>query len=197
MPVQPVLSVDDEQMGTFLSQVVPGLRKVGEVKISQAVENQVMSPPLQAKLWVEKESEQLLVTLEYHYGDFMINPFHNTDEKPKFILVRDMEKEAIIMDIIEHAPINIYKNQLYLQQDEEAMFEFLFRILPQLEELVDIRISEEAKQETLYDASNLITSIDLEQQNNLLEINFDLAGIDEKTVQEVLRSVLEKKNIIV
>ncbi|UZW65460.1 DEAD/DEAH box helicase [Priestia flexa] len=163
------------------------------MKISQAVENQVMSPPLQAKLWVEKESEQLLVTLEYHYGDFMINPFQNTDEKPKFILVRDMEKEAIIMDIIEHAPINIYKNQLYLQQDEEAMFEFLFRILPQLEELVDIRISEEAKQETLYDASNLITSIDLEQQNNLLEINFDLAGIDEKTVQEVLRSVLEKK----
>jgi len=193
MPIQPILSVDDEQMGTFLSQVVPGLRKVGEVKISQAVENQVMSPPLQAKLWVEKESKQILVTLEYHYGDFAINPFQNTDEKPRFILVRDMEKEAIIMDIIEHAPINIYKNQLYLQQDEEAMFEFLFRILPQLEGLVDIRISEEAKQETLYDASNLVTSIDLEQQSNLLEINFDLAGIDDKTVQEVLKSVLEKK----
>ncbi|MES9744942.1 DEAD/DEAH box helicase, partial [Priestia megaterium] len=97
-------------------------------------------------------------------------------------------------DLIETAPLNIYKNQLYLNQDESSLYEFLFHIVPKLDEIADVYITDEMKDYAYTDFSAPVTTVDIKNSNGLLEINFDLGDINHQTVQDVLKSVLEKKS---
>ncbi|TYR80536.1 helicase SNF2 [Priestia megaterium] len=192
-PLKPVIPIAEDQMGDFLSHVLPGLKKVGAVEITEEVSDKIISPPLKAKLFIDNEDDQIFLTLEYHYDDIVINPFAHEIQNYEKILIRDTEKEDIVMDLIEHAPLNIYLNQLYLNQGEDSIYEFLFRIIPQLENVVDVYMTDKVKFKIFHEYTIPKTSIDIESSNHLLEIDFDLGDIDEGTVQEVLQSVLEKK----
>lgn len=193
-PLKPVVPIAEEQMGNFLSHVVPGLKKVGKVDIAKEVSHQIIAPELKAKVFIDREDEQLFVTLRYNYGEISINPFSPQSEKYDKILIRDLEKEDRVMDLIETAPLNIYKNQLYLNQDEYSLYEFLFHIVPKLDEIADVYITDEMKDYAYTDFSAPVTTVDIQNSNGLLEINFDLGDIDHQTVQDVLKSVLEKKS---
>jgi SNF2 family DNA or RNA helicase len=70
----------------------------------------------------------------------------------------------------------------------------LFHIVPKLDEIADVYITDEMKDYAYTDFSAPVTTVDIKNSNGLLEINFDLGDIDHQTVQDVLKSVLEKKS---
>ncbi|WP_110113334.1 DEAD/DEAH box helicase [Bacillus sp. CGMCC 1.16541] len=194
-PIAHVLPISEEQMSGFLSHVLPGLKKVGKVTLSEEVSNQMMQPPLKVKLFVDDEYGQLLARLEYHYDDIIIHPFGTTnDEKYEKILIRDTEKEQEVMSLIESAPIKIRQNQLYVEENEESIYEFLFHIVPKLQQLADVYITDSVQMYDLDQQSTPITSIDVQSNGRLLDISFDLHDIDQENIHNILQSVVEKKH---
>ncbi|MBM7703759.1 DEAD/DEAH box helicase [Metabacillus iocasae] len=194
-PIDQMLPISEQQMSSFLSHALPGLKKVGKVTLSEDVSNQMIQPPLKVKLFVDDEYGQLLAKLEYHYDDLVIYPFGAEDEeKSEKILIRDTEKEQEVMALIESAPIKIRQNQLYIEDDEESIYEFLFHIVPKLQQLAEVYITDAVRMYDLEQQSTPVTSIDVQSNGRLLDISFDMNEIDQESIQQILQSLVEKKN---
>ncbi|MGE6552982.1 SNF2 helicase associated domain-containing protein [Bacillus mycoides] len=191
------IPISKEQMGSFLSYVLPSLKKIGVIEMTDNISNQIMQPPLTSKLWVEKVNNRICVTLEYHYNDWVINPFSPKQDQlgeQTTILIRDREKEQEMMELIKNAPLHIHTERLYVEKDDMAMYEFLFHSVPKMNEIADIYMTDEVRSymhATEY--SIPVTSIDVTSDSNLLEIHFDMDGIDPETIPSILQAVIEKK----
>ncbi len=190
-----VLPVAPHQMGRFVSTVIPKLKRIGQMELAEQVSEQIMSPPLQSKVFIDQQDEQLIVKLEYHYGPIVMDPFQNDthDEAVNgVILMREMEKEQEIMAIIERIPFQFDGKTCHLKGEEE-IYDFLFTSLPQLEDRAEIFLTHAVKSLILLKPANPLTKVDIDSGGNLLEIRFDMEGIEREQVNRILQSVVEKK----
>ncbi|MCT2534694.1 DEAD/DEAH box helicase [Aquibacillus koreensis] len=189
----PLLPIANDQIEPFISQVAPRIGKIGKMAISDKVSNDIVKFPLQAKLYVERMDDLLHVTLAFHYGEHKINPFEEKAlDNGAPIIMRDAEKEQAIMDEIETTSIKLNGKQLYVEGEAE-IFAFLYEILPQLEDKTEILLTNAVKSFILPNSQAPVTNIDVDSSGNWLEVNFDMAGIDQEEVKNILQSVVEKK----
>ncbi|MCM3737485.1 SNF2 helicase associated domain-containing protein [Bacillus cytotoxicus] len=188
-----VLPIENDQIESFISQVVPRLGKTGKLEIAENVSSKIVTFPLHAKVYVDRKDELFQVTVEFHYGDHVINLFEQvTVEMNDQIIMRDAEKEQLIMDIIESASLRFNGKFLYVEGEEE-IFEFLHVTLPLLEDKADIFLESTIKSWVLPDKVTPVTSVDVNSSGNWLDVSFNMDGIDQADIQNILRSVVEKK----
>src|SRR5699024_7993950 len=112
------LPVTRSQADIFLSEAVPKLEKIGDVTISESIEAETVRHPLQAKLYLEIKDAVIAGKLSYHYGNEEIDPF-NENSDHHAIIIRDVEKEDQIMQLIEHANFHYNGKELYIEPNEE------------------------------------------------------------------------------
>src|SRR5699024_4178025 len=79
-----------------------------------------------------------------------------------------------------------------LYEDEEV-YEFLYTILPQLDEYVDVYLTSEIQTMMAEVEPIPSTAIRIDESSNLLEISFDMTGVQETEVESMLRAVIEKR----
>ncbi|WP_347551018.1 DEAD/DEAH box helicase [Pseudalkalibacillus hwajinpoensis] len=188
------LSISQSQIEPFLSRVVPGLKKLGNVTISDQIHEKIVNPDLRAKVYVNAEGERLLVSVEYQYGDDVINPFKDDVRIVKEdggIILRDSEKEQRIMSLIEQASLKFNGRELYVE-DEALIFDFLYWTIPQLHDLADVFLTESASGWLLDESSLPVTSVDMDRNGNWLDVSFDMKGLDEGEISNILKAVIEK-----
>lgn len=186
------LEVGNNQADYFVSEVLPQLERVGKVDISEQVKEAIVQFPLRAKLYLDYQEGYIVGQLEYHYGDYRIDPFAGNGENRE-IIIREVEKEQEIMEMIEHANFHYNGKELFVAVDEEEMYEFLYRLLPLLEEKAELYLTANLKRWML-DAPLLPrTRVEMDQSANLLEVSFQLDGVDEAEIPRILEAVVEKK----
>ncbi|WP_412733808.1 SNF2 helicase associated domain-containing protein [Heyndrickxia acidicola] len=191
----PELRINRSQMGSFLSNVLPGLRTLGKVELDSKMAEHIQQPALHTKIFIEEKEKKLYLRLEYHYGAFAFNPFDEEQKDPagNVILIRDSEKEQEIMSIIEHSSLKFNGKQLYLEDDPDSIYEFMYYILPELQDKAEILMAGEIESYFRQSEFTPTTTIDVGTQGNYLEVNFDIQGIDRKEIDLILRSIVEKK----
>lgn len=190
--VEQKLPISKEQADIFLSEVLPSLKKVGEVKISENVSSEIIQFPLRVKLFLEARDEWIIGKLEYHYGEHVIDPFSGRKEH-EVIIIRDVEKEKQIMQLIEHANFHYNGRELFIDADEEELYDFLYKVLPILDEHLELFLTSEVRGFIIENDPIPRTSVRMEGATNLLEIGFDIDGLDEEEINKVLDAVIEKK----
>lgn len=186
------LPVNRSQADAFLSEAVPKLEKIGDVNIAESIQQETIQYPLQAKLYLELKDEVIAGKLEYHYGPQKIDPFSEEGEIDA-IVIRDVEKENQIMQLIEYANFHYNGKELYIDSDEEEWYTFLYEILPLLEEQLDLHLTSDIKRLLIDEVPEPTTNISLESSTNLLDIGFDIEGMDRSEIQNILNAVIEKK----
>ncbi|MFD2629716.1 DEAD/DEAH box helicase [Oceanobacillus kapialis] len=187
------LPITKQQADTFLSEVLPSLKKVGEVEISDKVTEEIVQLPLRAKMYLEVNDNWIVGNLEYHYGDYQINPFGGRVEHD-IIIIRDVEKEQQIMQLIEYANFKYNGRELYIEAEaEEQFYEFLYYVLPLLDEHLELFLTSEIRNFIMDREPMPNTSVRLESSSNLLEIGFDIEGVKDEEVSSILQAVVEKK----
>ncbi|WP_026907836.1 DEAD/DEAH box helicase [Paucisalibacillus globulus] len=190
--VEQQLPISKKQADTFLSEVLPSLKKVGEVEISEKVSSEIIQVPLRAKLYLEAKEEWITGRLEYHYGNHMIDPFGGR-ENHEVIIIRDVDKEKQIMQLIEYANFHYNGRELFIDADEEELYDFLYKVLPVLDEYVELFLTSEVRGFIIENEPIPRTSVRMESSNNLLEIGFDMDGMDDSEINKILDAVIEKK----
>ncbi|MDL4843169.1 DEAD/DEAH box helicase [Aquibacillus rhizosphaerae] len=193
---QESIPIAKEQMESFLSIVIPEMKKVGQLEITEQVSDQISQYPLKAKMLVDLDEETLLVDVEYNYGPITINPFQqysvsevaDTNE----LIIRDVQKEQAIMTAIETALLKYNGKKLYVE-GEEDMYNFLFHTLPYLEDKADIFLTNAVKTLLLPESHAPETSFDFNSDGSLLEVSFDMKDVDKNHLQDILQTVIEKK----
>ena len=187
------LAISKKQTDRFFSEVIPSLKSIGNVKVADNVMEEIIQYPLQAKLFLELQEEMVIGKLEYHYGDHHVDPF-NGHKESDVIIIRDVEKEAEIMQLIEYANFRYNGKELYLETaEEDELYEFLYEILPELAEKVELFLTSDLRYMIVELEPTATTNVRMDTSSNLLDISFDIEGVDEKEVAAILQAVIEKK----
>lgn len=186
------LPINNDQADVFLSEVLPSLKKIGGVEISEKVAAEIIQVPLRAKLFLEANEDLIVGKLEYHYGIYQIDPFGKREQNDVMI-IRDAESEQKIMNLIEHASFRYNGRELYINADENELYDFLYTILPLLDKHVELFLTSEVRDYIVEDEPMPSTNVRMESSTNLLEIGFDIEGVDDEEINQILQSVIERK----
>ncbi|WP_428910017.1 SNF2 helicase associated domain-containing protein [Niallia sp. Krafla_26] len=188
-----IIPIASDQMDTFISQAVPAIAKLTKLDLTDQVSSSIVKFPLQAKLFVDLVEEELHVKLEFHYGQHSINPFKPApQDQNEPIIVRELEREQAILDVIKSTSLRSGEKGLYVN-DEDGIYEFLYVALPKLENWTDIFLTQSVKSMLLPQEQKPKTNIDVHSSGNWLEVDFDMKGIGQDDIQQILQSVVEKK----
>jgi SNF2 family DNA or RNA helicase len=184
--------IDQEQVGFFLEKVVPGLNKLGTVQISEEITEHLVKIPLIAKLYLDRVNNRLLAGLEFHYENRVINPLESRVPKRGSMLIRDVAKEDAIIQLMEDS--SFFKTESgYFLHNEELEYEFLYHVLPKLQPLVQVYATTAVRNRVFKGNARPKIRVKMKRERtNWLEFKFEMDGIPEKEIREVL-SVLEEK----
>ena len=129
------LSIPTDQMEHFVETVIPGLMKLGHVRIAQTISERLGKTPLKANLFLDRVKNRLLAGLEFQYGNLVINPIegHGQDASGP-ILKREGEKEQQILELLEESAFTRTESGYYMH-NEEAEYHFLYHICPKAKEV--------------------------------------------------------------
>ncbi|MFC4600429.1 SNF2 helicase associated domain-containing protein [Cohnella hongkongensis] len=189
------LLISAEQIEPFIDRVVRELKTMIRVEISPHIADRIVSPPLNARLYLDMEDDRLLARLEYVYGDIVMTPLPQKavkNAREDVILMRDLDRENRIMALIERASFKFNGKDVYLDQEEE-MYDFLYGILPQLGEDVDVYASDAVRTVMREVEHEPKTRMDVDAGTNWLEVSFDMEGLDEGDIRGLLRHLMERK----
>ncbi|MDE5414511.1 DEAD/DEAH box helicase [Alkalihalobacterium chitinilyticum] len=193
---QEKLAISKEQIEQFVSHVVPKLNKLTTIQMDETLQDDLISVPLRSNVFIDYDLEKVTVKVEHHYGDITINPFERESrtaaDVSERIIIRDVENEQRVMDVIESSFLKINGDQLYVEGDEE-IYHFLFHSLPLFEQAADVFLTNSAKNLLGYEQYEPSTSIDIDSSGNWLEVSFNVEGIEQESVQAILQAVVEKK----
>ncbi|MEL4025299.1 DEAD/DEAH box helicase [Lysinibacillus endophyticus] len=185
------LVIEKNQLEYFLTNVVPKINRIGEFQISSAVQAEIGKTPLVAKLYLDRLKNRLLASIEFHYENIMIQPLENR-EFPQMIL-RDLKKEEEILSIMKESGFTITEGGYYMQ-NEELEYHFLYHVLPKLHPLTQIYMTTAVR--TRIVKEHVFPKIRVKVQKertDWLEFKFEMDGIKDKQIQEILKALKFKQ----
>jgi len=190
------IPIPRDQIGSFIAKAVPGLKKLGQVEIDPAISGQVVQNPLLAKLYLDRVKDRLLAAVEFQYGGVTINPLEveRTQLGANHILIRDLDKERQILEIIERQPFTKTESGYYMN-DEDAEFHFLYTVLPQLEKLVKVYATTAIKLRVyrLDEMPKVSVHVSRDRTLNWLEFRLNMGWIPETEIRGLIQALEEKR----
>ncbi|MFC0190021.1 SNF2 helicase associated domain-containing protein [Fictibacillus aquaticus] len=185
--------IPQEQMNHFLHNIVPSLKKIGDVKMDNVVSQKLNKKPLAAKLYLDRIKNRLIAGLEFHYENVVIQPLESRDTTTGPMIVRDEEKEDKILQLMEGS--GFFKTDGgYSMQNETLEYEFLFHTLPRLQKLLQVYATTSVRSRIV--RKNTFPKISVKvkkERNNWLEFKFEMDGIANKEIMEILAALEEKR----
>jgi SNF2 family DNA or RNA helicase len=188
------IPIPKEQMDVFLEKVVPGLKRLGVVQISSAISQQFGKSSLIAKLYLDRVKNRLLAGLEFHYENIVIHPLEENHElRTGFTIIRDMEKETEILQLMEDS-LFAKTDGGYFLHNEELEYEFLYHVIPKLQKLVQLYATTAVRNRIFRENARPQIRVKVKKERtNWLEFKFEMDGIPEKQIREILVALEEKR----
>jgi SNF2 family DNA or RNA helicase len=187
------IEIPNEQIDYFLESVVPGLKKLGEVELPPNLTNRYKKTPLVAKLYLDRLKNRLLAGLEFQYENIVINPLEGRELQKGPILIRDVEKENQILQLMEESSFATTDSGYFLH-NEELEYEFLYHVVPKLQKLVQIYATTAVRNRIFKESAFPKIRVKVnKERTNWLEFKFDMDGIPQRQIKEVLSALQEKR----
>ncbi|THF79532.1 DEAD/DEAH box helicase [Cohnella fermenti] len=188
------LPISAARIGAFVEHAAPGLMRLGTVVIDPVLSEKLTRRPLRAKLFLDRVRDRLLAGLEFHYGDIVVHPLEADERRHRSdrILIREGEKEQAILRIMNAG--GFYKTEGgYVMADEDAEYEFLYHKLPELEKLAQVYATTAVKLRLHSGPSPVVVTVQTEERMDWLEFRFDLDGIRDSELKEIVKALQEKR----
>ena len=187
------IPISQGQIHYFLEKIVPSLKKIGDVKLGKALSQKLLKQPLVAKLYLDRVKNRLLAGLEFHYENVVIQPLESREPSTGPMIVRDQEKEDEILQLMDES--GFFKTDGgYTMQNEDLEYSFLFHTLPKLQQLVQIYATTAVRNRIV--RKNAYPKIRVKvkkERNDWLEFKFEMDGIPEKQIRDILEALEEKR----
>ncbi|MCM3785058.1 DEAD/DEAH box helicase [Neobacillus mesonae] len=189
----PRIRIPAAQMGPYIEKVVPGLMRLGRVHLAEEVSSQMIQVPLKARLYLDRVRDKLLASLEFQYGDVVINPLEEKERLAENrIIIRDKSQEEQIIRLMQTSDFTQTESGFYLD-NEDAEFDFLYYTMPQLEQLLDVYATSAVKIRVLPEPITPKVHVDIDERTDWMEFKFDINGIPMNEIKHVIESVEAKR----
>jgi len=193
----------EEYQEQFIADLYPWLTKAGRVTMDEELAGALYQCPLLAQVYLDEEEGTLLAEVKYCYGEYTYDSLAGNGNgngngngegeavQRDRIVVRDREKEQAVMQCFEEGDFKVQGKRLYLDE-QEKVFEFIYNQLPKLQEKAEVYYSEGLKKVQLRPAS-FRGRIGINSDTDLLEIGFELEGVEREELGKIFNSIKEKK----
>jgi len=188
------ISFAEKQQERFVSQILPVIRKIGQVEISPAVKNSFYEADLEVRLYLDRAGDTVTAKVEFIYGSIKFNPFaavSPTDTEGK-ILVRDLESERSLLQLLEKTEFKNANGELYLEREED-IYDFVSDTLPEVHQLAEVYYSESFRNMRVRSSTSFSGGVRLDEDSGMLEFTFTLDDIDTSELRGVFHALREKK----
>ncbi|RNA66815.1 SNF2 helicase associated domain-containing protein [Alteribacter keqinensis] len=186
------VTVPKEQMMDFSSVVLPQLMAVGTVDVAPDVKQLIKAEPLTGKLYVDMVDDMATARLEFVYGDMTLSPFDLEQPDSEEIVVRDVEKEMLLLSQIESLPFKYNGKELYLEVWEDVL-DFLLVELPVLSEMMEVYTTSEVQRFIHTPVDDPKIHVEKNERMNLLDITFQFEGIEGGEIEAMLTALAENR----
>ena len=187
------IPIPHEQIDFFLKKIVPGLKKIGDVQLSKGLSQEMMKTPLVAKLYLDRLKNRLLAGLEFQYEHVVIQPLESRDIPTGPMIIRDLEKEEDILQLMEGSGFSKTEGGYYMQ-NEALEYEFLYHVVPKLHQLVQIYATTAVRNRIVRKNAHPKIRVKVKKERtNWLEFKFEMDGIADKQIEEILAALEEKR----
>jgi superfamily II DNA or RNA helicase len=185
--------IEAKQLDYFLETVVPKLKKIGHVELSTALRKERMKTPLVAKVYLDRLKNRLLAGVEFQYDQFVIQPLEEVDVSVEVSIFRDIEKEAAILAIMDESGFTKTDGGYYMQ-NEELEYHFLYHILPKLTEFAQIYATSSVRLRIAKENHFPKIRVKVQKERmNWLEFKFEMDGVSNKHIKELLKALKVKQ----
>lgn len=178
----------------FFSEILPFIEKIGQVSIDDELKAIVERHELEPEIYLDRYEDIITADVKFKYGDKIINPFSAIGEQPSSdkILIRDIEKEREVLDVLAETDFKVNGNRIYLDE-EEKIFDFVNYVIPKLQEYSRVFYSESFKAMSFRKTLSFSGSLRLNSVNDFLEFSFDIDGLDKDELANIFDSIKQKK----
>lgn len=108
------------------------------------------------------------------------------------LLIRQLDKEEAILDILGMAEFKVKEGKVHLSGDDN-IYDFVFRLVPILQERASVYYSESLKNLKLRASLSFSARFRLNTDSNMLEFAFSAEGIDRSELADIMDSLRRKK----
>ncbi|KGR75716.1 DEAD/DEAH box helicase [Ureibacillus sinduriensis] len=192
-PATNTIPIKKDQVDFFMKKVVPGLKKIGNVQLSKGVTEQFMKTPLIVKVYLDRLKTRLLAGLEFHYENVVIQPLESRETPIGPMIIRDINKEEAILQLMEDSGFTVTEGGYYMQ-NEELEYEFLYHTVPKLQSLAQVYATTAVRVRVVRE--NVFPKIRVKvpkDRTDWLEFKFEMDGIADKHVKEILKALQIKQ----
>lgn len=179
----------------FVSEILPFAEKAGKLSISENVQSLIERLPLEAEIYIDRSGDSIVAETRFCYGGRVINPFAHM-ERPEYatdkILIRDIEKEGDILDILGESDFKVRNGRIYLSEGDNV-YDFVFKVIPKLQEYAAVYYSDSFRNLTVRQHMNFTSRIRFNLKTDMLEFDFNMDGIERSELIDILNSLKEKK----
>ncbi|MCE7791632.1 DEAD/DEAH box helicase [Salipaludibacillus sp. CUR1] len=186
------LLLDQSQLETFASVVLPRLNELGEVSLSHSIRKNIQMSPLVPMLYLDYKEGRVTAEVTFQYGEVKMSPFQPGTSEGDQLIVRDMEKEYYLLSFIEDIPFKFNGNELFLDEMEQIL-DFAAEDVPRLSELFHVYATPELRNIVHQPAERPAVKVETDEKLNLLEVAFEVDGIPEEELNSVIQSLLANK----
>lgn len=195
----PAIQVDvvDERMDQFFSTILPQLEQFGEVKLEESLEDKVLREPLEIEVYLDQWQGEIMADLVFKYGTKEIQPFSDKPAKDAggLRLIRDIALEQECLNWFSQAGFYRVEGSLRLN-DVEAIGDFYTKGLEELISMGTVFRTERFLQTKVKLPNPFKVKAVLEDENKLLELSVDTAGLNKDEMLQLILAHREKKRFV-
>lgn len=192
---QSVITVPEAESGRVMESLVPVLRTIADVTVDKKLENAYQRLPLQTEIYLDRSGEGISARIVHVYGERRFCGVTETDLNPEVqenrILLRQHRDERRMLQTFLKADFKPRK-ELLVQENEEALFDFVTGILPELHDSAQVFCSDEFNTMTVRRPVQVTAGIRFSERG-MLEMEFDCPGMTLPELAEVLQAYRRKK----
>ena len=179
------LIIKKKDLNTFSKGILPIIKKSLTVDDKIKDKITIIDKP-DTSLYFDLKKNEVSLEIKFDYGKEVIDYFDKNDD-----ILRDMPYEnEVINDVVKYG-FNIEKNKLVMN-DLESEVNLIEYGLGELANKYKIFTTENFKKVNLKKKTNISSTFSI-GQDNILSYNFDMDGIDNKEIVNILKSIKEKK----
>lgn len=188
------ITFQNQDKERFFAELLPFVEKIGHVSIDDDLLAMVERPEFEPEIYLDRLEDIITADVKFKYGERAINPFsaggsQSTSDK---ILIRDIERERIILDILAETDCKVSGNKIYLDE-EEKIFDFVNYVIPKLQEYSQVYYSESFKAMSFRKILSFSGALRLNSLNDFLEFSFDIDGVQKDELAAIFDSIKQKK----
>lgn len=188
---QPI-SFRNSELTDFMTYIYPSLNQYFKINLDNDISRLLFEEPLVPELYLDYQDGVLEIEPIFKYGDLTIQPLKDDQaiSLSERIMVRDRIQENQLMDsLFEYLPDRKLEDGKWLVKGTQKVSQVIYDSIPRLHNQFDFYLTEAVKKLRYQASNNQPVHISVNEESNLLEIDFDLEEISDDEISDIIKAL--------